>query len=387
VVTVGNFTLSFTKIALMIQCKVCVPTYGRFFWRRFIRLRIEVDITKPLIPGVFLPRPELNDLWIGLKYEKLPEVCFRCGLIGHDSRFCGANHRKLSNQFGEKFIAYGPWLRSENELTPPGIYDRSSNLEASNSYEETPATRRESEQENSQSTRQDNQETAKLKEDNKKSNRQNEVEQQNGITSLARLMAEALQADCSVGVHDAEEETNLTILATKQQVSIVHASLAHTHKHDILDAYPTPIPMGENSLTDTIHTGPLTQTENLIAQTQPTKNPNPQTKPSPVNLTPSPDPCTSSISKPQPTKKQNRPSQEIQTNPSPHNKPKWKVRARSNPNNTSENPSAPIPLHVKRKKEHHTDDLLFNLEPHVSKIRRIDEAQNCLSAAAAEQPR
>uniref|UniRef100_A0A2N9JBI5 CCHC-type domain-containing protein n=1 Tax=Fagus sylvatica TaxID=28930 RepID=A0A2N9JBI5_FAGSY len=201
----------------MIQCKVCVPTYGRFFWRRFIRLRIEVDITKPLIPGVFLPRPELNDLWIGLKYEKLPEVCFRCGLIGHDSRFCGANHRKLSNQFGEKFIAYGPRLRSENELTPPGIYDRSSNLEASNSYEETPATRRESEQENSQSTRQDNQETAKLKEDNKKSNRQNEVEQQNGITSLARLMAEALQADCSVGVHDAEEETNLTILATKQQ--------------------------------------------------------------------------------------------------------------------------------------------------------------------------
>uniref|UniRef100_A0A2N9I4W7 Reverse transcriptase domain-containing protein n=1 Tax=Fagus sylvatica TaxID=28930 RepID=A0A2N9I4W7_FAGSY len=165
---------------------------GRFFWRRFIRLRIEVDITKPLIPGVFLPRPELNDLWIGLKYEKLPE-------------------------FGEKFIAYGPWLRLENELTPPGIYDRSSNLEASNSDEETPATRRESEQENSPSTRQDNQETAKLKEDNKKSNRQNEVEQQNGITSLARLMAEALQADCSVGVHDAEEETNLTILATKQQ--------------------------------------------------------------------------------------------------------------------------------------------------------------------------
>uniref|UniRef100_A0A2N9G3M1 Reverse transcriptase domain-containing protein n=1 Tax=Fagus sylvatica TaxID=28930 RepID=A0A2N9G3M1_FAGSY len=91
-------------------------------------------------------------------------------------------------------------------------------LAASNSDEETPATRRESEQENSPSTRQDNQETAKLKEDNKKSNRQNEVEQQNGITSLARLMAEALQADCSVGVHDAEEETNPTILATKQQL-------------------------------------------------------------------------------------------------------------------------------------------------------------------------
>ncbi|GMY23808.1 hypothetical protein FCV25MIE_19049, partial [Fagus crenata] len=81
---------------------------------------------------------------------------------------------------------------SENELTPPEIYDWSSNLEASNSDEETPATRRESEQENSPSTRQDNQETTKLKEDNKKSNGQNEVEEQNGITSLARLMAETL---------------------------------------------------------------------------------------------------------------------------------------------------------------------------------------------------
>jgi hypothetical protein len=92
--------------------------------RRFIRIRVDVNITKPLLPGFFLPRPGLNDLWINLKYEKLPDTCFNYGLLDHDGRTCGINPLKQSNQFGVKFLAYGQWMRTENFLIPPRVYDR-----------------------------------------------------------------------------------------------------------------------------------------------------------------------------------------------------------------------------------------------------------------------
>ena len=93
-------------------------------WKKNNRLRIDVDISKPLIPGFFLARAGRVDLWIGIKYEKLPETCFKCGVISHLAKDCNFPTSTLSNQFGYRFPAYGAWISSDVDGSPPGIYER-----------------------------------------------------------------------------------------------------------------------------------------------------------------------------------------------------------------------------------------------------------------------
>jgi hypothetical protein len=79
------------------------------------------------MPGMFLPRLGLPDLWIGLKYEKLSELCYKCGTLGHAEKECFLRKALLSNQHGIRFPAFGEWLRIENDRAPPDIYERINN--------------------------------------------------------------------------------------------------------------------------------------------------------------------------------------------------------------------------------------------------------------------
>ena len=99
-------------------------------WRKFIRLRVEVDIANPLPPGVFLPRPNRKELWIGLKYEKIADLCYRCGIIGHDQKNCSVEEFKLKNLSGVMFKAVGPWLKIDNEDMPDEITDASTTADS-----------------------------------------------------------------------------------------------------------------------------------------------------------------------------------------------------------------------------------------------------------------
>ncbi|KAL5746204.1 hypothetical protein ACOSP7_027350 [Xanthoceras sorbifolium] len=53
-------------------------------WGKFLRVKVRIDITKPLKRGIRVWLEEFKTMITSpIKYEKLPEFCFTCGLVGH----------------------------------------------------------------------------------------------------------------------------------------------------------------------------------------------------------------------------------------------------------------------------------------------------------------
>ncbi|MBA0601165.1 hypothetical protein Gorai_004351, partial [Gossypium raimondii] len=52
------------------------------------RLKINLNVHKPLRRGVFVSSDNRNQWWISFKYEKLPLFCFGCGRMGHGLLEC-----------------------------------------------------------------------------------------------------------------------------------------------------------------------------------------------------------------------------------------------------------------------------------------------------------
>ena len=54
----------------------------------FLRVHVEIDVSKPLYRGRRVALNDNNERWISFKYEKLPNFCYWCGLISHDKKDC-----------------------------------------------------------------------------------------------------------------------------------------------------------------------------------------------------------------------------------------------------------------------------------------------------------
>ena len=82
-------------------------------WGRCLRLRVTIDITKPLDRGRAL---ELNGktTWVEFRYEKLPLFCFSCGRIVHGEKGCPVpKSTRLSAIEGPK--PWRVWLCAEDQ--------------------------------------------------------------------------------------------------------------------------------------------------------------------------------------------------------------------------------------------------------------------------------
>lgn len=97
---IGNHIGSFVASA---------PTNFVGVWRDFLRVRVTIDITKPLKRKMKISSPGNDCFWISFKYENIPTFCFICGILGHSEKFC-------SQLFGtpkkEIVRPYGGFLRA-----------------------------------------------------------------------------------------------------------------------------------------------------------------------------------------------------------------------------------------------------------------------------------
>ena len=62
--------------------EVDVPDLG-VIWGKFLRVWVQIDVTKRLIRGKKITIEGGEARWVQFKYEKLPNFCYRCGLLSH----------------------------------------------------------------------------------------------------------------------------------------------------------------------------------------------------------------------------------------------------------------------------------------------------------------
>ena len=80
---------------------------NQFDQAKFLRIRVELPVDKPLRRGGNVVGMEGDKYWVHFKYERLPTFCFFCDKMGHDLKHCNAclDRQNVMPQYGE-------WLRA-----------------------------------------------------------------------------------------------------------------------------------------------------------------------------------------------------------------------------------------------------------------------------------
>ncbi|KAJ1402140.1 Zinc finger, CCHC-type [Sesbania bispinosa] len=73
----------------------------------YIRAAVEIDIDKPILPGINGGSKRDGVFWVDFKCEKLLQFCYGCGRIGHDEEGC---NEPKPNEEVENCL--GPWMRT-----------------------------------------------------------------------------------------------------------------------------------------------------------------------------------------------------------------------------------------------------------------------------------
>ena len=85
-----SFSMAVAKevvsIAGSVDSRALAEGSGNAF--NFMRLRVAVDISKPMCRGRKITMANGKEGWVSFKYERLPNICYWCGMLTHSDRDC-----------------------------------------------------------------------------------------------------------------------------------------------------------------------------------------------------------------------------------------------------------------------------------------------------------
>ncbi|KAL3640144.1 hypothetical protein CASFOL_015112 [Castilleja foliolosa] len=83
-------------------------------WKKALRVQVHLDIQKPLMSNMVLSINGRTRILMEIRYERLTEICFNCGKIGHKIPNC----EEIIDEKEKENANLGPWLRAENTHIP-----------------------------------------------------------------------------------------------------------------------------------------------------------------------------------------------------------------------------------------------------------------------------
>lgn len=93
-----------------------------------MRIRVKLDIEKPLARRKTLAISGMEPMWISFTYERLPNYYVCNGILGHGHRECKHYDREIYNQ-----LPYSHWLHASPKRSQGTIPIQNKRTEASSS--------------------------------------------------------------------------------------------------------------------------------------------------------------------------------------------------------------------------------------------------------------
>jgi hypothetical protein len=76
--------------------------------KMIIKIKVGINVHKPIPSGIHVANPTDGTTWVDFRYERLPQMCFKCGLVGHADTSC--RHRALET---DTLAPLGPWITAQ----------------------------------------------------------------------------------------------------------------------------------------------------------------------------------------------------------------------------------------------------------------------------------
>lgn len=95
-----------------------VPKDSENHYANYLRIKVLVDVKKPLLRGLYFQGVDGVKQWLQVVYERLPVFCFLCGVLGHGETNCPTRYEENFVEPEGEF-PFGSWMRANGESRGP----------------------------------------------------------------------------------------------------------------------------------------------------------------------------------------------------------------------------------------------------------------------------